>query len=426
MYKKKTKKTRYLLVLITLLLLCYQGFLYLSTPLLHKVPSLHNTKPLIADLSKPRILLLNITNALGGQEMHTLTLAKMLHNKGYHVSLLIPYGGKLGALLAEHNIQYYQTHAQACKIIRPLYYRTLARSIQQVCTQENIGIIHCNNPFEIRAAQMAIKAHPAKVLLTLHGQELSALTKIKNIDALVLVNQTLVAPVIEANSSQNQQIKAIHCIPPFFNIDQLQAYKPTTLRREFFKQTYDINVEHDPIITMIGNFYTNILYKNHPLLLKAIHTLVYKKQKKIHVMLAGNGERLEETKKLAQELNLTSHVHFLGFTNKIPDLIHHSDIIALTSSLDACPLVLMEAGIMNRPTIAAYGTGGQSIIVHGKTGLLFKNGDVDDLVAQLETLLDKPLWAQQLGLNAHDHIMKNFSPASIFSQYEKLYQSVIN
>ena len=151
-------------------------------------------------------------------------------------------------------------------------------------------------------------------------------------------------------------------------------------------------------------------YKDHPVLLKAVAELVYKRKINVQVMLAGQGPSLETIKTLAKQLNISKNIYFLGATDLIPELFYHSNIKVLASKSEAFGIVLLEAALMRCPLIGTKDTGMENVIKHGDTGLLFKKGDAQDLADKIENLLNDTKLQKRLADNAFSFVCENFLP----------------
>jgi hypothetical protein len=57
-------------------------------------------------------------------------------------------------------------------------------------------------------------------------------------------------------------------------------------------------------------------------------------------------------------LNVSDHVHFLGYRRDIPDLMRTANIFVFPSRYEACPLVLLEAMASGLPIVTAQTAGG--------------------------------------------------------------------
>lgn len=143
-------------------------------------------------------------------------------------------------------------------------------------------------------------------------------------------------------------------------------------------------------------------------------------------MLAGSGVQQAYLENLSIELKLDQHVHFLGFYNNIPALLHHTDIMVLSSTKEAFPIVYLETGLMKKPAIGANQSGAEHCIIHEQTGLLFENNNTESLVEKLERLIDDQMLAESLGANAYEHVMRNFHPESSLKKHVTLYDKILS
>ena len=86
---------------------------------------------------------------------------------------------------------------------------------------------------------------------------------------------------------------------------------------------------------------------------------------------------------------------------------------ALEAMLQSCPIVSSDAG------------GGPEIILDGRTGLLYRTGDSQDLANKLAVLLGDPRRAASLGIAARDFAAAVHSPAQVAAKSLNLYRRVI-
>lgn len=94
-----------------------------------------------------------------------------------------------------------------------------------------------------------------------------------------------------------------------------------------------------PVIGHIGRF---TYPKNHAQLLKIFQAVLLSRPDAI-LMLAGEGELLEETRALAQSLGIDHNVRFLGVRRDPERLYSAMDVFCLPSFYEGLPVVMVEA-----------------------------------------------------------------------------------
>ena len=115
-----------------------------------------------------------------------------------------------------------------------------------------------------------------------------------------------------------------------------------------------------------------------------------------------NGERLRA---LAADL-LGERVTFLGPREDVPDLLRASDALVLASSLEGLPLSILEAQACGTPVVAYPTAGIPEVVTHGVTGLLAREGDVDDLALQLAALARDATLRDRLARQGRERVVR--------------------
>ena len=93
------------------------------------------------------------------------------------------------------------------------------------------------------------------------------------------------------------------------------------------------------VVGHVGRF-THV--KNHNFILRVFAQL-YKEHPNSVLLLAGEGETLDESKLLAGELGISESVYFLGVRSDIPCLMQTMDAFLMPSLYEGLPMVLVEA-----------------------------------------------------------------------------------
>src|SRR5690606_17459270 len=119
------------------------------------------------------------------------------------------------------------------------------------------------------------------------------------------------------------------------------------------------------------------------------------------LVFAGDGERFEENKKLAEELGISNNVVFAGKVQKVEELYGKAKIFAFTSTSEGFPNVLGEAMSAGLACISFDCEAGPSeMIVDEENGFLVPVGDHELYKNRLSQLMQSPELRQKLGAEA--------------------------
>lgn len=111
--------------------------------------------------------------------------------------------------------------------------------------------------------------------------------------------------------------------------------------------------------------------KNHAALLEAFAKL-HQEIENTELHIIGDGPLRNELKQTVLELDIQDHVHFLGHVSNPMVFLNLCDCFILSSNYEGQGLVLLEAMILNKPTIGTNVTGIKSVL-EGTEGLLIEN-----------------------------------------------------
>ncbi len=163
------------------------------------------------------------------------------------------------------------------------------------------------------------------------------------------------------------------------------------------------------LICMVGNFRAQ---KDQKTLITSMINL----NEKIHLVLVGQGEKLEEMKRLAFQMKLTERIHFLGVRTDVERIIKTCDIIALSSHWEGFGLVAVEGMAAGKPVIVSNVDGLREVVKGA--GLLFEKGNSE----QFSSIVNKLLRDQ----NFYNNVAKKCSDKSeLFDKkamVEKIFQ----
>jgi len=141
-------------------------------------------------------------------------------------------------------------------------------------------------------------------------------------------------------------------------------------------------------------------------------------------LVIGVGEELQALQALAQELNVTSRVIFLGSRQDVEELLPCLDLFVSSSLWEGLPTVLLEAIAAGIPIVGTDIPGTKDLIQHRKTGYLVPAGKPDLLARGIIEMLGNLPLRKKLA-QASKEILPLFSMLKIAHQYEQCYWEIL-
>ncbi|MFC1688672.1 glycosyltransferase [Pseudomonadota bacterium] len=187
------------------------------------------------------------------------------------------------------------------------------------------------------------------------------------------------------------------------------AYNPYGPRQFFYENEPD----YQKTFVAIGRF-TDI---KAPYLTLMAFKQVLESHPDARLVMGGDGELLETCKTLARTWDIESQVSF-------PGALHHEQVLELFSHAcgfvqhsvvptygdsEGTPVAILEAGAAALPVISTRHAGIQDAVVHGQTGFLVKERDIDGMAGYMKMLLDDQGLCKTMGGAAREHIRINYN-----------------
>ncbi len=142
----------------------------------------------------------------------------------------------------------------------------------------------------------------------------------------------------------------------------------------------------------------------------------------IKYSVIGRGEDIERLQKLANDLDVSEYVEFLGFVDDINAYYQHCDIFTLPSKKEGFGIVYLEAMQYKKPVIAVNYGGPTDVVMDAKTGFLCEYDDKQCLAEKFLTLYENRKLAEEFGKNGYSHLIENFT----FNEFKRRLKEVIN
>lgn len=125
-------------------------------------------------------------------------------------------------------------------------------------------------------------------------------------------------------------------------------------------------------------------------------------------------------KELATQNGVIEKCDFVGTVLDKKSFFKDVDIFCVPSREEPFGIVILEGFLFSTLVISSNSDGGKLLIKDGESGLLFMNGDAQDLANKINYALQNPLEYGRLTRNAFLRLEKDFSFAFLSKEIEKI------
>jgi len=168
-----------------------------------------------------------------------------------------------------------------------------------------------------------------------------------------------------------------------------------------------------PIFVAVGRF----VEKKAPHLTLLAFRAVLESCPEARLVMVGDGPLWEVCKHLAKVLGIAHALEFRGPASAVEvasalregrAFVQHS-MTAACGDMESFGVVFIEAGASGLPVISTKHNGIPEVVVHGETGFLVEEGDIDGMAEQMIRLAEDPELAARLGKAGREHVCAEFS-----------------
>jgi len=193
------------------------------------------------------------------------------------------------------------------------------------------------------------------------------------------------------------------------------VYLPNFVDLEKYKPSYDYK---DKAIVYFGRLSKE---KGMETLIDAVKNL------NVELKIIGSGPYEDKLKNRVKVENI-SNVYFLGYKEEgeLIDIVRESLFVVVSSECyENNPISVLESFALGKPVIGARIGGIPELVINGKTGFTFKDGDSADLREKINYLLANPKMVVEMGRNAREFVEKNFSSEEHYKKLMRIYRTAI-
>lgn len=354
---------------------------------------------------------------LAGAEMLAAELARKLADRYQFTFYCLDALGHLGQQMRDEGFEVITLDR------RPGVDLSVGRRLRKAMRQHEVNLVHAHQyaPFFYSAVSRRLRARP-RILFTEHGREYPDVRRPRRVIANRLLLKptdrvTAVAHYIRRLVADNEgieldRISVIHNgIDPqhYVNADRIEARR----RLNMDPQT--------PLVMQVARFHP---VKDHATALQAF-AHVAAAVPDARLALVGEGERLGQMQRLADELAIAHRVDFLGRRDDVPHILPAADVFLLSSLSEGISLTLLEAMACRLPIVATAVGGNVEVVEHGRNGLLVQRQDHAGLAHNLILLLRDAEVRRNMGEAGHKRLHRLFHHQQMIQAYDQLYQTML-
>ena len=209
--------------------------------------------------------------------------------------------------------------------------------------------------------------------------------------------------IVESLSIDRNIIKVIHP-----GIDIYEEF----IQEKTISKVKNIIADSHPIILTLARLEER---KGHKIVLDALSSLKSKYPNFLYI-IAGDGPYKSNIKLYVKKLNLINNICFLGWITE-PEksvILKNSDLFVMTphlhkESVEGFGMVFIDAAFHGLATIGTNTGGIPDAIVDGKTGLIAKTSDFNDITSKIDELLSNSEKRNSLGKTGEENAKDKFT-----------------
>lgn len=163
--------------------------------------------------------------------------------------------------------------------------------------------------------------------------------------------------------------------------------------------------------------------KDIPTLLRAF-AQARRQDKRLKLLIAGDGEDAQKLKDLARELEIDAACCFCGWVADIGKFFKSCDIDVLCSISESFPYSILE-GVKEGCAVITSDVGGmQKLIDSGEDGFIFQPGDVETFAGYMLRLARDPDLRRSFGQKLREKASRIYSLDGMAARQSQIYQTI--
>ncbi len=177
------------------------------------------------------------------------------------------------------------------------------------------------------------------------------------------------------------------------------------------------------VLVMVANL---ISYKGHRDLLQGLALASEKLHGNWVVLCVGRDDGIGSSlKALAEALQITEHVRWMGQTDNISSILFASDVGILCSHEEGFSNTILENMASGLPMVVTDVGGNREAVIDGSTGFVVAPHSPQAIGEAIAKLAQSPALRQQMGMAGKDRVMNEFTLSKCVKEYGQLYHGLL-
>ena len=348
----------------------------------------------------------------GGISSYILNLAQGLAVKGHQV-YVGSAGGEWVERLKKNNIEHINLPLKTKSIISPkllFSYFILKKELRD----KRLDIIHSQTRVTSVLAYWLSRKTTVPFISTAHGFFKPRWVRLRFPcwgDSVIAISEAVKEHLIADFKVAPDKIRLVHN-----GIDVKSSQKPETSNQKEIKEKFGL--KEGPVVGIIARLSE---VKGHIYLIQAMKKVIAQIPE-VQLLSVGDGTIKKELENLARGLGILERVRFVPAVADTWEALSVMDVFVMPSLQEGLGLSIMEAMLSGLAVIASSVGGIPSLIKDGHTGILVEPKDAEALAKAIISLLRDNKKASELGKNARELIVKEFSLERMVQETEEVYR----
>jgi glycosyltransferase involved in cell wall biosynthesis len=393
-------------------------------------------------VEKTKILICITKSNWGGAQKYVFNLATSINKRFFDVVVACGGEGELKNKLLEKEVPVVTIKNLERNVSFSKDFSTLIELIS-IYKKENPQIVHLNSSKIGLLGSMAIqylnllrkiknwfvvdKKQKIKCVFTAHGWVFNEQRPLWQKIIFKLLNKITIHfsdKIITVSNILKDQISEDDKIVTIYNGIENIKFKTKKLSRE--EISAKLKIKLDKNTKWLGTI--SELHKNKGIgyAIEAIKNLKSTPAgKDCKFFIIGEGEERKKLENMIREYKLNKDIFLLGNISNASELLKAFDLFLLTSTTEALPYVLLEAGLAGLPIIATRVGGIPEIIDDEIDGLLSRPKDSKEISAIIDFLLKDKTTTKDFSKRIKTKIKEKFSIKESMGETQKAYNDLL-